>query len=151
MKRRTVLVLALASTLCACGGGDEDFEPVELPQQRIRAPWAYTSLRETYVVRNDAQWQSTWNLHLPRSEAYVRPQIDFSRFMVVGITRGSAPDTCHSVSITRATETRDDIRVEFEQTGPRPGYGCGQAVVPLTDFVIVPVSDKPVNFVEKTV
>lgn len=148
MKRRTALVLALAATLCACGGGDDDFEPVELPQQRIRAPWAYTTLSETYVVRSDTQWQSTWNLHLPRSSDYVRPQIDFSRFMVIGITRGSA--TCRSVSITRVTETADDIRVEFQQSGPRPGYDCSFAVVALTDFVIVPVSDKPLTFVEKT-
>ena len=150
MKRRTALLLALVATqLSACGGGD-DFEPVELPQQRIRASWDYTTLSETYVIRSEAQWEATWTRHQPRSTGDVRPQIDFSGFMVLGITRGTAFNGCHDLRITKVTETGDDIRVEFRQSRPVPVYDCAMTLVPLTDFVIVPASAKPVTFVEKT-
>jgi hypothetical protein len=150
MKRRNALLLALLATqLCACGGGDGDFEPVELPQQRIRASWDYTTLSETYVIRSEAQWEATWTRHQPRSPGDVRPQIDFSRFMVLGITRGTASSGCFDVRITKVIETGDDIRVEFQQSRPRPGSFCTASVEPLTDFVIVPASSKPVTFVEK--
>jgi hypothetical protein len=46
-------------------------------------------------------------------------------------------------------ENGDDIRVEFQQSRPTPGSFCTASVEPLTDFVIVPASTKPVILVEK--
>lgn len=150
IQRRHVLLTAfLATQIAGCGGGG-DSEPVDLPQQRVRAAWAYTNLSETYVVRTEAQWQATWAKHEPRSTGDVRPQVDFSRFMVLGVTRGTGPDGCHGLAITKVTEYSDDVRVEFQQSRPVPGMGCSMALEPLTDFVIVPTSAKPVTFVDKT-
>jgi hypothetical protein len=149
IQRRHVLFAALAATqLIACGGGD-DTEPVELPRQRVQAFWSYTDLKENYVVRTEAQWQATWAKHQPRGSEDLRPQIDFSRFMVLGVTRGTGPDGCHGLGISQVTERSDDIRVEFWQSRPTGTMICTMSLVPLTDFVIVPASAKPVTFVEK--
>jgi hypothetical protein len=121
-----------------------------MPRQHVQASWDYANLNETYVVRTEAQWQATWAKHQPRSTADVRPQIDFGRFMVLGVTRGTGSDGCHGLGITQVTERSDDIRVESRQARPTRTMACTMSLVPLTDFVIVPASAKPVTFIEKT-
>jgi len=145
---RPFITLAIALLLAACGGSDT-FQAREMPISRITAWWQSTSLNERYVVRSESEWQAVWKLHEPPTlPASIRPSIDFSSTMVVGLTFGSGPNGCYGLSIRRAVEEEFEIRVEYLQAAAGgPGVLCTQAIVPLTDFVSVPRSDKHVVFV----
>ena len=69
--------------------------------------------------------------------------------MVLGVTRGTGNSGCYGLQITKVTEHADDIRTEFVQSRPTGIMYCSMALVPLTDFVVVPASPKPVVFTEK--
>lgn len=147
--RRTVSVFSLAIALSACGGASVSLQPKELAFTRIRAHWRYQQAQKTYVVRTEAQWQSAWQEHdpatLPPTE---RPRVDFGTSMVVGVTLGTAPNGCHGLSIQRAVEDECEIVVQYVYSEPPSGslVLCTQAIVTLTDFVILARSDKPVVF-----
>jgi LPS sulfotransferase NodH len=114
---------------------------------RASASWATTDLRQTYALRSDAEWQAAWAVHEPRTTpAAQRPAVDFSRQMVVGLTQGSGPNGCHGLSIRRVVEQLDQVQVQYAVTVPTGSVACTQAIVPLTDFVIVERIDKPVVF-----
>jgi LPS sulfotransferase NodH len=137
--------LALAG-LAACGGG-EPFQPRELSTARMSASWAPTDLRQTYALRSDAEWQAAWQAHAPRTTPPAqRPAVDFSRQMVLGLTQGSGPNGCHGLSIRRVVEQAEQVEVQYAVTVPNGSVACPQAIVPLTDFVVVERIDKPVVF-----
>jgi len=139
------IVLALAG-LVACGGG-ESFQPRELSMARLGVSWAPTELRQTYALRSDAEWQAAWQAHEPRTTpAAQRPAVDFSRQMVLGLTQGSGPNGCHGLSIRRVVEQAELVQVQVAVTVPTGSVACPQAIVPLTDFVVVERIDKPVVF-----
>lgn len=148
--RKHAAVLAsvlLSAALVACGGG-EGFQPRELSMTRLGFAWAPTELRQTYALRNEAEWQAAWLAHEPRTTPpAMRPAVDFSRQMVLGLTQGSGPNGCHGLSIRRVVEQAEQIQVQYAVTVPASDAGCTQAIVPLTDFVVVERLDKPVAFV----
>jgi LPS sulfotransferase NodH len=137
-----------AAALLGCGGGDT-FVPRELVVTRLLASWATTDLRETYTVRSDAQWQAAWQAHEPRTTPpAVRPAVDFSRQMVLGLTRGTGPNGCYGLSIQRVVEHADQLVVHYAVSTPSGTAACTQALVALTDFVVVERLDKPVSFAQ---
>jgi hypothetical protein len=143
----TIATAIAVASLSACGGADT-FQPRQLPITRITALWATTELRHTYVIRTDAEWRSAWQAHEPTTEPPTeRPAIDFTRNMVLGVTLGSGPNGCHGVSVRRVLEEQARVLVEYTVSVPPPGVGCIQAIVPLTDFVVVDHIAKPVAFV----
>lgn len=145
--RTLAAAIALAS-LAACGGSDT-VESRVVPMARVNAFWANTELRQDYTIRTDVQWRAAWQAHEPPTlPATARPTIDFSRHMVLGLTHGSGPNGCHGLSIRRVVEEKNQLRVEYLVSLPPPGVLCTQAIVPLTDFVVVELSDKPVSFVQ---
>jgi len=69
--------------------------------------------------------------------------------MVLGITQGSGPSGCYSLLIRRIVEEETELRVEYSLSEPNFEpliFLCATVMVPLTDFVEVPKSDKPVSF-----
>jgi LPS sulfotransferase NodH len=137
-----------AAALLGCGGGD-NFVPRELAVTRLPVSWATTDLRETYTVRSDAQWQAAWQAHEPRTTPpAARPAVDFSRQMVLGLTRGTGPNGCYGLSIQRVVEHADQLLVHYAVSTPSGTAACTQALVALTDFVVVERLDKPVSFVQ---
>ena len=145
---RSRLLLALTIAVTACGGSD-DYEAKEVPMSRIEASWPSKDIRKSYVVRMESQWQAAWAEHEPWAlPAEVRPTLDFERVMVVGLTLGSGPNGCHGMSIRRVVDERHEIRVEYRHAEP-PGNSlaiCTDSIVPLTDFVAIPRTDKAVYF-----
>ena len=70
--------------------------------------------------------------------------------MVLGITQGYAPSGCYSLLIRRVVEEETELRVEYSLLEPKfeptPTFSCTTSIEPLTGFVEVPKSDKPVSF-----
>jgi len=159
MKNRPPWILA-ATALCsgllaACGGGSEDPWPAELPFERVRQATQFGDWPEQgYAFGTDAQWASAWAAYISgRALGPVdRPEVDFSRRNLLGVSRGWGNNGCWGLNITRVVETAAQIRVEYVQSkGPAaPDMLCTQALVPMADFVTVPKSDKPVVYTEVT-
>ena len=137
----------MALTLAGCGG-TADYPETELASVRLVASWRNTDLRETYEVRSDADWQDVWATHEPQSiPPTPRLNIDFSRQMIIGVTNGSGPNGCHGLNIQRIIERRDDLLVEYQvRNVSSPLFLCTQSIVSLSDFVVVPRSNKMITF-----
>lgn len=141
-----VSVAVLAASLSACGGSDT-FQPRDVSMERVAAMWATTDLRQIYSIRTETEWHNAWQTHEPpTTPSTVRPTIDFSKRMVVGLTLGSGSNGCYGLAIRRVVEEDDQLRVEYAVSTPPVGAGCTQAIVPLTDFVVLERIDKPVAF-----
>lgn len=137
-----------AAALLGCGGG-ETAALRELAMTRLPVSWATTDLRQTYTIRSDAEWQAAWQAHEPRTvPPAARPAVDFSRQMVLGLTRGTGPNGCHGLSIQRVVEHAEQLLVHYAVSTPSGTAACTQALVALTDFVVVERLDKPVSFVQ---
>lgn len=143
---RRSLLAALSGAMAGCGGGSED-ESQSLAFERVVQAWMQTALQETYVLRTEVEWQRVWNLHLPPSFAPVPlPRVDFSRFMVVGLTLGTGPNGCYGLNILRVLATANQGVVEYRVSEPTPTSVCTLATVALTDFVVVSRLEGPVAF-----
>lgn len=146
------LALAAGSALAitACGGGGDDGAP-ELGFSRLTAANYSVWPQQSYVVRSAAQWQAAWDAYEPGANPKpARPEVDFGTQMVVGLSLGWGPDGCHRVQMRRIVNALAEVRVEYVHTRgiSPPAIACTLAIVPLTDFVSVTRSDKPVRFVE---
>ena len=138
----------VATSLVACGGSN-GVQPREVPFSRVAAFWATTDLRQTYAIRTEAEWRTAWQAHEPLTTPKTeRPAVDFTTSMVLGLTLGSGPNGCHGVAIRRVVEQESRVQVEYSVATPAPGVACTQAIVPLTDFVVVERVDKPVAFLQ---
>lgn len=149
MKRigMTVVAAFVALTLAGCGGTD-DYPETEVASVRLVASWRITDHLQTYEVRSDAAWQDVWATHEPQSiPPTPRPNFDFSRQMILGVTNGSGPNGCHGLNIQRIIERRDDLLVEYQvRNDSSPLILCTQSIVSLSDFVVVPRSNKMITF-----
>jgi len=144
---RVLMTVALIGVLAACGGSSTS-ESVELSTSRIAAFWRTTDSQETYVIRSDGEWQAAWQKHEPQTYPKTeRPQVDFSKDMVVGLSLGTGPNGCYGLSIRRVVEDAEEIRVEYIHGTGQPGLACTQATVALTDFVVVSKSEKRATFI----
>jgi len=142
--------LALTVAIAGCGGSD-DVEPQKEAFTHISADWGLTDLRETYVVRDEAQWAKVWSAHEPPMiPPTTRPVVDFVNYQILGLTQGTGPSGCWGLRIDNVLRQGDRMRVEYVlRTGPvEPSFACTAMAVPLTDFVQVPRTEGEVEFVK---
>lgn len=108
-----------------------------------------------FVARTSREWVDLWGKaefehgsHKP-----VAPNIDFSKYMVVAISRGIGADGCHSLTIYGAVEYSKYVEVRYAHRGggggPVQGGGftaCTASIVRLQAIAQVPRSHKKVRF-----
>lgn len=133
----------------ASANGDEDDnkgEAVTISQQWTGWNSAQSTPRRE-VVRDAESWDSLWktmfgkNVPLPDV-----PEIDFQKHMVIGAFLGTRPSGGYSVSIARIVEN-DKIQVFVRQQSPGPGDMVTMALTSPFHVVVIPRSEKPVEFV----
>ena len=152
LMRFAVLAAAACVLLAACGGSDDD-ESREVPYIRPGGQWWFYDQKQDYVIRDWEEWSALWMAYAvlrnrPAWEAPPVPQVDFSQHMVLGLTRGSAPNLCSWLAIRRVIEHADALEVQYMNPTPDPNSICPQAMAQLTDFVVVVRSDKSVRFTQ---
>ncbi len=106
---------------------------------------------QTYVIRTEDEWAKAWDAHaaslsLP-SPLPQRPAIDFSRHMLLGVSRGWGGG-CDSFSIRRLIDQAGTVRVEYADPPTPPYMACPAVAFPKASFVLVARSNQPVVFVE---
>lgn len=132
--------------LVACGGSGEP-SPTELGVTRLNQHWSLTDRQQMYAIQTSAAWSDAWQVHAPQTiPATPRPDVDFSRQMVLGVTQGSGPNGCHSLRIVRVLQTDSQLQVQYVRGAPTGTAVCTLAMVPLTDFVLVDRKNLPVVF-----
>jgi len=67
------------------------------------------------LVRSDAEWTKLWQQHAADRP---RPQVDFSKEMVVGLFMGSRPSAGFSTAVISATAGNGALMVRYSETMP---------------------------------
>jgi hypothetical protein len=136
--------------------GDVDFvdaTPRHMPFTSVDlAGTSAVTAPETVVVRDAAAWAELWARHksifLPPMPA---PQVDFSRYMVIGVFIGSKPNGCYGTTV--ANVQRSGRKIQLTRIDREPSYGavCTQALTAPAHLIMVERSDSPVVVSSHTV
>lgn len=137
--------------------------PSEVPFRRIEASWVDNSGMPVanFLFKNEYELDRYWRHFIrvtfekdgtPVWSKNDWPQVDWTKEMIVGMTRGTggSPCTANYVRITKILNDGKHIQVYFDLSmSTIPDFGvCSQVVTPATDFVIIPRSNLPVKFIE---
>lgn len=107
-----------------------------------------TSVR--LVVQDTADWSAIWRRIAGPSAGGQRPEIDFSREMLLVVGMGEQPCMGYGISVDtvfRDRERRLYAVVRERQRGMR--CGCLNEVVSPVDIIRVPRTARPVTFLER--
>ena len=95
------------------------------------------------VVRTPAEWAKVWQMH---SYERARPNVDFTKEMVVGVFMGSRPTAGFGVEITGTRQESGALIVEYRETKPGAGQVTAQILTSPYHLVSVPRVDGDVKF-----
>jgi hypothetical protein len=95
------------------------------------------------VARTPAEWSALWQQHAPDRE---RPEVDFSREMVVAVFMGTRTTGGHSIQVVSAREVPGAFVVGYRERSPERGSITAQVITTPYHIVAVPRSDAPVRF-----
>jgi hypothetical protein len=102
----------------------------------------------TYVARTESEWNAIWDQRTSFvTPSPVKPIIDFTSSMVVGISLGMWPNGCHRLEILQVLDKVDELEVHYRHVQPSGEVMCTTSFVPVVGFVTVPSSTKSVRFV----
>jgi hypothetical protein len=118
--------------------------PVALAMQDLdRNPRSQVSQPTNAVVRDAAAFAALWSAH---AGAMPAPQVDFGRFMVIGVFMGSRENGCYATGIDSVVRADGKVTVSHTDTEPGPGVMCTLAIVSPAHLVMVERSEAPVEF-----
>lgn len=107
---------------------------------------------ETAVVRDEAAWTALWTRHkgnfLPPLPV---PQVDFSRYMVVGVFAGSKMNGCHGTTVAGVHRSGRKIHVTRIDREPAQAQVCTQAITAPAHLIVIERSNLPVVVSSHTV
>jgi len=95
------------------------------------------------VVRTEAEWTKLWQQHSPDR---MRPAMDFSKDMVVGVFMGSRPTAGYNVSIVSTFAKDGHVLVRFQESQPQRGAMTAQVLTFPYHLVAVPKTAGDVKF-----
>lgn len=105
-------------------------------QSQIAAP-------RQVVIRTAPQLQALWREHAPDQPV---PDVDFNRFMVVGIFLGSRPTGGYSVEVIKVESIGSELVVTYSEQRPAADAMVTQALTSPAHLVRVPARKDPVRF-----
>jgi hypothetical protein len=133
--------------------GFVDTAPVHMPftSMDLSVHSAVTT-PQTVVVRDAAAWAELWARHkrniLPPLPV---PQVDFSRYMVIGVFIGTRPNGCYGTTVASVYRSGRKIHVTRIDREPVYGIVCTQALTAPAHLIMVERSDLPVVVSSHTV
>jgi hypothetical protein len=87
------------------------------------------------VVRTDAEWSALWHRHAFERE---KPDVDFSKEIVIAVFMGSRPNAGFSTTILSALAVKGVLVVRYRETMPRPGALTAQVLTFPYHIVAIP-------------
>ena len=95
------------------------------------------------TVRTEAEWTKLWQQHSPDR---MRPPMDFSKEMVVGVFMGSRPTAGYNVSIVSTFSKDGNLLVRYQESMPKQGAIAAQVLTFPYHLVAVPKTTGDVKF-----
>ena len=140
----TVSVFLLATSSMA---DDEKANTVPIVEQ-WSGTYSAQDAASRVVVRDTEGWKQLWRtMHGRRSPMPEVPQVDFRKHMAIGVFMGTKPSGGYSVSITRVVQNEKTV-VSVREQSPGPGEMVTMALTAPYHVVVVPRSEKPIEFVD---
>lgn len=101
--------------------------------------WTRTGIGEArrLVIRDANAWAQFWS-ELGVGE---RPNVDFSRDVVVAVAAGQRPTGGFEIAIDRVTRTDGELTVEIVERSPGPNCMTTASLTQPVDVVVVPAAD----------
>jgi hypothetical protein len=87
------------------------------------------------VVRTDAEWSALWHRHAFERE---KPNVDFSKEIVIAVFMGSRPNAGFSTTILSALAVKGVLVVRYRETMPSPGALTAQVLTFPYHIVAIP-------------
>jgi PrcB C-terminal len=121
--------------------------PGTLELRRI-GQWSHTGIREArrMVIQDANAWAQFW------SELGVgnRPQVDFSRDVVIAVAAGERSSGGNEIVVTNVTQNNGELTAEVQETVPGPNCITASALTQPVDVVVVSgVKPKSWSFIER--
>lgn len=111
-------------------------------------------ITQNYIIQNDVDFSTFWNSGKPRSYnmdgvgvTYPLPQIDFSKYTLIGVVLDYKPSSCYYFGINRVQKINNLLEVESIMPNPSSAMICTMALAPAFDFVLVEKTSLPVKFI----
>jgi hypothetical protein len=98
--------------------------------------WAGSSIRGSrrLVIRDQGTWSQFWS----ELGAGVRPEVDFSRDLVIAVASGERTSGGHDIQVQSVTRAGGELRIEVLETSPGAGCITTTALTQPVDVVVVP-------------
>jgi hypothetical protein len=119
--------------------------PLEI---RRLGQWTRTGIGESrrLVIRDANAWAEFWS-ELGVGE---RPEVDFSRDLVVAVAAGQRPSGGHEIAIAQVAQNSGALTISVVETTPGPNCRTTSTLTQPVDVVVIPnVSPKSWSFVER--
>lgn len=110
--------------------------------------WSHTGIGEArrMVIRDANAWAAFWS-ELGAGE---RPDVDFTKNVVVAVTTGQRPAGGYEIAVDRVTQTAGELGIEVVERTPGPNCVTSSAPTQPVDVVVVPgVTPRSWSFVER--
>jgi hypothetical protein len=152
--RGDVAILMLALAGAACGslptGPGVPRQAVTVTTETVLAasPWSGYTTPERRVITTDADWETAWaqlqGSHSPRP---ARPDVDFSRDVVILAAMGTRPSTGYAVAITEVRVHDGTFYVRVTERSPGRSCMVGDAITSPVHAVRAPREATRAEFV----
>ena len=103
----------------------------------------------TMVIRDAAQWQSTWTTITSNHSPIPLPAVDFAREMVILVALGTRSTGGYTAEIARVRRVTGGIAVDYVAQSPGPRCGTTAALTQPMDFAIVPRVEGTATFTRR--
>lgn len=110
--------------------------------------WTHTGIGEArrMVIRDVNAWAQLWS----ELGAGDRPDVDFTRNVVVVAAAGQRPSGGHEIAVSRVSQADGQLTIEVVETTPSPNCVTTMAVTQPVDAVVVPaVAPRGWSFLER--
>jgi hypothetical protein len=118
---------------------------------RTLAKGGFSGIQEPLqqLIKDPAHWEKVWSAHnAGRKSEQNRPEIDFTKEMVILATMGRKNTGGYSIEITKAEVSGDQLKVYVTRKTPRPGGMSLQALTAPFHMAAVPKTELKPEFVE---
>jgi hypothetical protein len=95
------------------------------------------------IVRSASEWTALWRVHSPDR---ARPDVDFSREMIVGVFMGSRPTAGFAIEIRGTRESGGVLIVQYRETLPPARAMTAQILTMPYHLVAIPTRPGEVKF-----
>lgn len=120
--------------------------PIKL---RPIAKGGFTAMRDAKqeVVKEATRWKAIWLEHAGKSTVPL-PEVDFSKELVIVTAMGQRPTGGYSIQIAKVETAAGKVKVYVQRKSPAKGSMTIQVLTAPFEFVAIPKTDLPVEFLE---